>query len=130
MTVLVGYASVYGSTRGIAERLAARLRERRVAAKARPVTQIPSLSGYDAVMLGSAIHGQAWLPEATRFVRENTAALATRPVWLFSVGMPGALPRVVRGWAMREGPRVVTDMQRSIHPRSQRLLSGVIPPIS
>lgn len=128
MVVLVGFASAHGSTRGIAERLAARLRYDQISAEARSVTQIESLTGFEAVVLGSAIHDQAWLPEAVRFVRENAAALSGRPVWLFSVGMPGALPRVLRRWAMREGPKVLAEIDAAAHSRGQRLFSGVIRP--
>src|SRR6478752_6918190 len=91
MTVLVAYATAHGSTRGIAERITARLGERHVAAQARPVSEIESVFDDDGVVVGSAIHGQAWLPEAVRFMRNNATTLAARPVWLFSVGMPGAL---------------------------------------
>lgn len=80
------------------------------------MAKIESLAGYDAVVLGSAIHDQAWLPEATRFVRENASALAGLPVWVFGVGMPGALPRVLRRWAMQEDPKVIADIEASIQP--------------
>lgn len=92
------------------------------------MARVESLSEYDAIVLGSAIHGQAWLPEATGFVDGNAVALAGRPVWLFSVGMPAALPRVMRRWAMREGPKALKDITARIHPQGQRLFSGVIRP--
>lgn len=50
------------------------------------------LGRYDAVVLGGAIYDQKWLRPATRFIRRNLDALADRPVWLFSVGMPEAVP--------------------------------------
>ncbi|MGH4011856.1 MAG: flavodoxin domain-containing protein [Pseudonocardiaceae bacterium] len=61
--------------------------------RARWTDRVRDLCRYDAVVLGSAIHNQEWLPQAIRFVRRNLDALAARPVWLFSAGMPGALPR-------------------------------------
>src|SRR6478752_10720837 len=75
MTVLVAYATAHGSTRGIAERITARLGERHVAAQARPVSEIESVFDDDGVVVGSAIHGQAWLPEAVRFMRNNATTL-------------------------------------------------------
>lgn len=135
MIVLVCYASARGSTEGIARRLAARLRDQRIVAEARPIDRITGLTGYDAVVVGSAIHDQAWLPDASRFVRDHAAVLSARPVWLFSVGMPGALPRVLQRWAMREGDKVIAGLEAEFRPRGQRLFSGVIrpdhlPPIS
>ena len=57
------------------------------------------------MVLGSAIHNGAWLPEATEVVRANAEVLAAKPVWLFSVGMVAALPRRLQGRALREGPQ-------------------------
>jgi menaquinone-dependent protoporphyrinogen oxidase len=89
MHALIAYASAHGSTRGIAERIAALLRERGIDATATPVTDVDDVSAYDAFVIGSAIHGQRWLPEATAFVERHAAALAPRPVWLFSVSSVG-----------------------------------------
>jgi menaquinone-dependent protoporphyrinogen oxidase len=86
MHVLVAVASRYGSTRGIAEAIARKLRARGHAVDMRTAGDAPDAGAYDAVVLGSAIYNQAWLPEAAEFVRRNRAALASRPAWLFSVG--------------------------------------------
>jgi menaquinone-dependent protoporphyrinogen oxidase len=126
MTTLVGYASVYGSTRGVAERVAARLADQGLGVEVRAVDEVKDAARYDAFVLGSAIHNRAWLPEGQRFLRDNVALLAASPVWLFSVGMPGALPRPLRRWAMREGPQAVAEFQGTIHPSGDRLFSGVV----
>jgi menaquinone-dependent protoporphyrinogen oxidase len=49
-------------------------------------------------------------------------------VWLFSVGMPGALGRPLQAFAMTEGPQVIAGFRNSIHPRDHRLFSGVVRP--
>jgi menaquinone-dependent protoporphyrinogen oxidase len=126
MTVLVAYATAHGSTRGIAERITARLGQRHLVAQARPVSEVESVVAYDGVVVGSAIHGQAWLPEAVRFMRSNATALAARPVWLFSVGMPGALARPLRRWAMREGPKALAELPKIVRPVDQHLFTGVV----
>ena len=77
MTVLVGYASAHGSTRGVAERIAARLHEKGFATVMRAMDPVDEVSSYDAFVLGSAIHNQAWLPAASDFVHRNVAVLAT-----------------------------------------------------
>ncbi len=126
MTVLVGYATAHGSTRGIAERIASRLGDRRILARARPVSDVETCWDDDAVVVGSAIHSQAWLPEAVQFMRNNATTLATRPVWLFSVGMPGALARPLRRWAMREGPKAIAELPGIVRPVDHRLFTGVV----
>lgn len=126
MRVLVGYATCHGSTRGIAEAIAARLVARNVPAECRPMDEVGSLAGFDALVLGSAIHDRAWLPEAANFVARVARDLGSRPVWLFSVGMPAALPGRMRGWAMQEEPLVLASLAPATRPRGHRLLSGAV----
>lgn len=135
MRVLVTYVSPHGSTRGIAERIATRLRDSGLSADCLPVHETPAVADYDAVVVGSAIHNQAWLLEASQFLSTHAAELVLKPVWLYSVGMPGALARPLRKTAMREGPKVVAPFAVMIRPRDTRLFTGVVsaqqfPPLS
>ena len=57
MVVLVAYATDHGSTRGVADRIAGRLQLRDVGAEVCAVADVLKVSGYEAVVLGSAIHG-------------------------------------------------------------------------
>jgi menaquinone-dependent protoporphyrinogen oxidase len=125
MRILVAYATADGSTRGIAERIATRLRERGHAAVSRPVHEVSELSPYDGFVVGSAIHGQAWLPEAARFMQSHHDVLRGHPTWLFSVGMPGALAKPLQKWAGKEGPKVVEPFA-DVHAIDNRLFSGVV----
>jgi menaquinone-dependent protoporphyrinogen oxidase len=49
-SALVGYATKYGSTREVAERVAARLRHGGFDAEVRPAGEVKSLDGYDAMV--------------------------------------------------------------------------------
>lgn len=124
--VLVAYATAHGSTREIAERIAARLTGSGLRTDCTSVTEVDDVHGYDAFVVGSAIHNQAWLPEAIRFVRHHARVLGARPTWLFSVGMPAAVAPALRGWAAREGPKVLESMRTRVHPNGERLFSGVV----
>jgi menaquinone-dependent protoporphyrinogen oxidase len=126
MRVLVTYVSPHGSTRGIAERLAMRLRDGGLFVDCLPIHETESIADYDAVVVGSAIHGQAWLSEASQFLSTHADELIVKPVWLYSVGMPGALPRPLRKFAMREGPKAVAPFVDMVRPRDTRLFSGVV----
>jgi len=83
--VLVGYATRTGSTTGVAEAIGETIGARGFEVDVKPLRERPSLAGYDAVVLGSAINGGAWLPEAIAFAESNRAALASVPVAAFCV---------------------------------------------
>jgi len=83
--VLVGYATRTGSTVGVAEAIGRTLGERGFDVEVQPLRERPSLDGYDACVLGSAINGGQWLPEAMSWVQSNGSALAKMPVAAFCV---------------------------------------------
>ncbi len=93
MDVLVGYATAHGSTHGVAEQLAAGVGRAGLKADVRPLETVD-----DAYVLGSAVHNQTWLDPAKAFLRGNADLLGTRPVWIFSVGMPGHCAGRGSGW--------------------------------
>lgn len=132
MTVLVAFATSGGSTRGVAERIAARLRHHAKPAEARSVTGALEVARYDAVVLGSAVHGGKWLPEAAQFAAENVALLRQRPVWLFSVSTVGdresMFPAGVanRLRAMRKQPPEITALRLTVAARAHRNFAGAI----
>ena len=70
-------------------RVAGRLRQRGADATACAVPDVLEVHGYEAVVVGSAIHGGKWLPGARQFADRNAAVLRERPVWLFSVSTLG-----------------------------------------
>jgi menaquinone-dependent protoporphyrinogen oxidase len=83
--VLVGYATKTGSTVGVAERIGKVLAERGYDVDVKSMTEAKSLDGYDKIVLGSAVNGGAWLPEAVDFVGSNAKALKSVPVAAFCV---------------------------------------------
>jgi menaquinone-dependent protoporphyrinogen oxidase len=90
MTVLVGYASTHWSTKGIAEEIGSRLMKAGVKASVRALSDVDNLAHYDAAVLGSAVHNQAWLPSGADFLDRQEDALGRMPVWLFSVSSVGS----------------------------------------
>jgi menaquinone-dependent protoporphyrinogen oxidase len=123
--VLVAYASSHGSTKGVAERIAATLARRGHRVELRSADAVARVDAYDAVVFGSAVYDQSWLPEGERFARGNAEALAGRPVWLFSVGTFGDRKRMI-GRLMTREPRGIRELQRAIRPRDYRVFAGVI----
>jgi menaquinone-dependent protoporphyrinogen oxidase len=90
-TILVTYASRAGSTAGVAEAIGKALAEGGAQVEVRPVQEVGDLAPYAAVVAGSAIQGQSWLPEAVQFVQAHRAELAQKRVAIFSVCMTMAM---------------------------------------
>ncbi|WP_371749578.1 flavodoxin domain-containing protein [Streptomyces sp. NBC_01283] len=124
MNILVGYSGVHGSTHGIAERLATRLAECGHVTVVVPLVAEQKTGGYDAFVLGSAVHHGAWLGQATDFIRSHPSTLATHPTWLYSVGVP---PHAGRWPARRRPePRQLAGIRSLIRPWGHQLLAGAI----
>ena len=126
MTVLVAFASARGSTRQIAEHIASRMSPAVGTVDCRSVEEVGDISAYEAVVVGSAVHNQAWLPPARLFVARHAPELAKVPVWAFSVGMADALPRMFRkrGAALQQ-VRLADDLSEDVVLRNHKLFSGV-----
>lgn len=86
-TILVTYASRFGSTAGVAEAIAKTLSEQGAQVDLRPMKDVADLSSYRAVVAGSAINGGAWLPEAMQFLQTHQAELRRKPFAAFLVCM-------------------------------------------
>ncbi|HEY6959171.1 MAG TPA: flavodoxin domain-containing protein, partial [Candidatus Limnocylindria bacterium] len=86
MKVLLAYASRYGSTKAIAERIGSKIRETGITIEVVPAKQVDDASGYDAYIVGSALYILDWMKDAKEFVERNRALLISRPLWLFSSG--------------------------------------------
>jgi menaquinone-dependent protoporphyrinogen oxidase len=89
MKVLITAASRHGSTAGIAQAIGAVLSSAGIETDVRPPDEVASVAPYDAVVLGSGVYAGRWLASAKKLVERDTAALAARPVWLFSSGPLG-----------------------------------------
>ena len=134
MTVLVAYASRRGATRGIAERIAARLRQDGLDVHLDPLLGREQVGRFQAVVVGSPLYSGAWEREAVDFCRRNAPALTDHPVWTFSVGWPDAsspdaphpdaknLAEVHRLVAVREHRYFLGALDQAELPPLQRLL--------
>ncbi len=132
MSILVTYASRHGSTRGIAERIAERLRENGLAAEVRSVATVRDAARYDAFIVGAAAYMFHWLKDASTFVKRNQALLAARPTWLFSSGPVGTETVDKQGRDVLETtvPKEFPELRKAIHPRGEQVFFGAIDPTS
>src|SRR5215208_5124380 len=123
--VLVVFASRHGATRGVAERIAARLHEGGLAVTLRQVEDAAEIPPGCAVVLGSPVYDQSWPPEFVDFVERHMQPLAGRRTWLFSVGTFGDRRRVI-GPLMRREPRNIGQIREDMRPDEYRVFAGVI----
>lgn len=102
MRILAAYASRHGATRGIAERIAAKLGQPGCDVTLLPVDDVKDVAVYDAVVVGSSVYFGMWSTSAAELVRRHAHALRHVPVWLFSSGPVGDMnlppPRRSRSW--------------------------------
>ena len=120
--ILVAYATKYGATTEIAEKIGQVLQEAGLPTDVQNVQEVNDLTSYGAVVLGSAVYIGSWRKEAAKFLQDNEQALAERPVWLFSSGPTGEGDPVELqdGWTFPGKLQPVADR---IHPRDYRRLS-------
>ena len=81
--VLIAYASMSGSTGGVAEAIGQTFCNSGATVDVRLIGNVRELDSYDAVVVGSAVRSDNWLPEAKKFVETNRDALAKAPVAYF-----------------------------------------------
>ena len=85
-SILVGYATRYGSTQEVAEAVAATLRERGLEVDIQPMRQVRTLAGYSTVVLGAPLYMFRWHKDARRFLSRHRKALVERPVAILALG--------------------------------------------
>jgi len=84
--VLVAYATMYGSTREVAEVVASTVRSAGVDVDVREAGDVKDLGGYQAVVLGAPLITHKLHKDARRFLSRNEKMLEGLPVALFALG--------------------------------------------
>jgi menaquinone-dependent protoporphyrinogen oxidase len=125
--VLVTYATKYGATAEIAEKIGQVLRQAGLIVDVLPADRVGDLSPYKAVVLGSAVYIGQWQKKAATFLKANEMALTERPVWLFSSGPTGEGDPVqlMKGWRF---PTALQPIADRIHARDMAIFHGALDP--
>ena len=85
-SILVGYATRYGSTQEVAEVVTATLRDSGLEVDIQPMRDVRTLAGYSAVVLGAPLFMFRWHKDALSFLLRYRKALTERPVAVFALG--------------------------------------------
>ncbi|MGD0877362.1 MAG: flavodoxin domain-containing protein [Anaerolineales bacterium] len=122
--ILVTYTTCTGSTIGVAEAIGKSLAENGALVEVLPMQAVRELSPYQAVVAGSPIHSNKWLPEAVQFVQAHQVELRSKPFGIFLVCMT---------LAMRNGEKYrpfvadyMAPVRALVQPVSQGLFAGVL----
>jgi len=123
--VLVTYGSKYGATAEVAEKIGQVLTEKGLDADVKPADDVGELSGYSAIVVGSAVYYGRWRKPAVKLLKKNEEALAALPVWLFSSGPTGEGDpvEIASGWLTPKALQPVID---HIKPRDVKLFGGMV----
>jgi len=84
--VLIAYDTIHGSTAEVGDRIGKNLCDQGFRVDLRLVAHVEDISGYDAVIVGSAIYKFAWLKDAKAFLQQSQTTLAQLPTAYFIVG--------------------------------------------
>lgn len=122
MRVLVAYETRTGSTTGVAEKIAETLGQRARKVDIARMSDVSDLTGYDLIVLGSAIQDRKWLPEATAWVNSRSDELRQKKTAIFAVCMTLAMKNgeqyrpAILGWL-----KPISDL---IHPGAVEAFKG------
>jgi len=125
-TVLVAYATKKGSTREVAEAIAATLRAHELEVDVAAAGDAHDLHRYSAIVLGGAIYLGRWHQDARRFLARHRADLAMVPFVVFGMG-----PRTLSEKDVNESR---AQLERALghfpdlHPLSVAIFGGVLDP--
>lgn len=125
MTLLIAYASVHGSTEDMAVYLATVLNRAGLKTESKPIAEIQSLDGYEAVILGSPVHAGMWVPAMQRFLHQFYKPLSARSVYAWLTCM-----RVLEegGYDHARKYYIASELETMPHVRSIEIFPGRIIP--
>jgi len=85
-SILVAYATRYGSTQEVAEAITAALRESGLEVDLKHLKNVKSLEGYGAVVMGAPLYMFRWHKDALGFLKRQREALGRLPAAVFALG--------------------------------------------
>ena len=85
-SILIAYATRYGSTQEVAEVVAATLQEQGLEVDSLVMRKVRTLEQYRAVVLGAPLYMFHWHKDARRFLARHPQDLTARSVVIFALG--------------------------------------------
>lgn len=123
--ILIAYASRYGTTREVAEAIAATLREHELNVEVLAAAAVDDLGPYGAVVLGGGIYMGRWHRDARGFVKHFERELRELPVAVFALGPTTQRPKDLAG-SVQQLDRGLARLP--IDPFAVRVFGGAFDP--
>ncbi|MFC3961578.1 flavodoxin domain-containing protein [Nocardia jiangsuensis] len=122
--VAVVFATDQGSTRDIADFIAADLSARGAQVQLHDAEHAPDPTEYDVLILGSAVHDMQLLPPAAAYLDHNRRELTGRDVRLFTVGLGPALRGPIGRRMGRTVPPGIAALRDAVGARELHAFAG------
>ena len=126
MKILIAYASKHGSTREVADAIAAALEPSGIEVEVRPAQAVDDPGAYNAVVLGAPLYMGRWHKDARAFVRTHRKTLERLPVAIFALGPVYEDPQHWQG-AREELDKALAALPE-FDPVDVRVFGGAIKP--
>jgi menaquinone-dependent protoporphyrinogen oxidase len=120
--VLIAYASRGGSTAEVAEALGASLREAGIMVQVQPMSQVESLTGWKALILGAPLYIGRFPGEFHSFFKRHRDTLDVLHPWCFVLGPTRNVPKDFE--AARTQAEKQFKKYPQFHPVELRILGG------
>jgi menaquinone-dependent protoporphyrinogen oxidase len=123
--ILVAYASKYGATAEISQKIGEVLQQEGLQVDVLSAKNVTDISRYKAVVLGSAAYMFQWRKEVVKLLRKHEKQLAEKPVWLFISGPleEGDPVKLLEGKII---PKALQPLVDRIKPREITVFHGAI----
>ena len=119
-SVAIIYASRHGATKEIAEAMQSELAGHGLSAALHSVEEPIDLTGYDAVVLGSAVYMGRWVKDAREFAETRAGELKDKSLWLFSSGPIGNPPEPM------DEPFGLPELKAELGARDHHVFAGKV----
>src|SRR3954468_10254305 len=124
--VLVTYATKHGSTREVAEAVAAELRELGADVDVCAADAVENVESYESVIVGGSLYTGRWHKDAQRFLKRYHRQLAERHVGVFALG-----PRTLAETEVTESRKQLDAALATVpdvEPAAVAIFGGVVDP--
>jgi menaquinone-dependent protoporphyrinogen oxidase len=121
-SVLIAYATRGGSTAEVAQTMAAAMQEAGVPTEVLPVSQVNSLAGREALILGAPLYMGHFPKEFHQFLRLHREVLHGARPWLFVLGPTRNQPKDFEG-ALSQAEKQLSRYPW-LHPADLHIFGG------
>jgi menaquinone-dependent protoporphyrinogen oxidase len=126
--VLVAYATKHGSTKEVADAIAAVLLEHGLDAHVVEAAAVDDLAGYGGAVLGGSLYMGRWHRDARQFLRSHAGELAELPLGVFAIGPQKSTEHDLAGARKQLDAALAKAQAKGVEPDRVAVFGGVVDP--